>query len=152
MNKKEEYKELKKDVMFNLNLYTCGMVVFVIGSILVLLFTMYSDRERIENIECALGLKECVTAPAILSQPDPLEGWKEECIENKTIIHNDTIGIIQFCRDGCMDESACISAFGKYNCENKDECELQCQNLFNVSKYKIWNETICIKKILVKEE
>ena len=147
MVKEEEYKEFKKDIKF----YGISFAMTVIVMIIVL--AIYSERsqDRLEVIESDLGIKEGATPAIPLSQPNPLEGWEEVCMESRTIIYNESTGIIKFCKDGCMDKGACLSAFGEYTCDYSEQCELQCQQLFNISKYKIWNETICVKKMLVKE-
>lgn len=94
MVKKEEYEKFKKDINFNLNLYTGVIIAFVLVSILLLSFVIHSYEERITEIECGIGIKGCITTPILTtaSSPNPLEGWTEECYNHTNIItYNFTI-------------------------------------------------------------
>ena len=155
-------------------LLTISTCVIYIG------FVLTDYEERIENIECSLGLKDCGLFPIIFSQPDPLEGWKEECINSTTIEHEefkvmgDTIWkcVSYYNEDYCYEEvkkwnfrdmlsmrvryDDCFEereeSFDKFVAESSD-IEIN-DFLDSIGCYEQfierWNETICIKKILVK--
>lgn len=106
------------------NLYimiTLLLVVIICGGIITG-FIFYKLNQKIDNIE-----------PNIINyQLNPLQGWDEECIENKTITHYryeyNGIVVTQISYDDSTYES-----FERIDDE------------FVTS----WNETVCTKKMLV---
>ena len=163
MNKKSEFEAI--------------LIIPFILILIIMCFGIISLWERMETMECGLGLKECPTAPIDFAQPDRLADWEEECIENITIERYEFIigvnwdSVEDFCYDKiCYGEIMCLNEFGKTGeigeveaCKGQEECLKFCvdkysekqigDTYFPTNQYiRYWNETECVKKILVKKQ
>lgn|SRR3990167_679368 len=94
-----------------------------------------------------------------------LAGFHTECYANKLIIHNESSINIDgelnnYCNDNyCQSEEQCKKDYDNIEkCKYLDGCLELCVNKLkaglennNIFPIKIWNESVCVKEILVRD-
>ncbi len=132
---KEETKEKmtkEKSGVWLIRIYFFMTLITVIS----LFFVWQTQSSRLNNIECAVGMKDCVTASAVLNY-NPLDDWDIECSKTEIVEHVDFVGetLNPTCANSmCYDrwrecdnkcgwkDMRCINA-----CDTQDE---YCSNIF----------------------
>lgn len=125
-------------------------VVIVIMAVLIVSVVINENSNRITDIECAIGLVGCASPPDSYcsEQPNPLDGWVEECAESEVVERYTIIEPYTF--DVCMTE--CTIVKEHFGCRYPiADCKLYCERISkNKPTIEYWNETICTKWMLVK--
>ena len=114
-----------------------GWIKWILIIILFILFIWMDDR--LDNIESPIDDIEQIIQSPIKAEQNLLDGWVEECVNHKIISHyiyvqNDTTE----CDGTCGGRG--LSFYHSIGEKPVDGYSLE----------HIWNETICIKKMLVK--
>jgi len=128
---------------------------FIIMIVIILTFTeLYMMEKNITNLECYVGIISCPDKP-VLGQENPLSGWTEECIENKTIENWQLIEPDMDCATVCEIETKCKDTGQGITCSlsmygDRINCFEECRTA-EKPYIRWWNETVCTKKMLVKE-
>lgn len=138
----KEFKEFKKDTKFYVILMAITMILWII----TISFFSHQNTKNIEQIKCALGIKDCPTASGILTQNTfETEGFEAECVENKTITHKRKNQVYDIFVDICLKNIAIHSQFESFN-----DCINYVELNFGISKFSYDYETICTKETLTR--
>ena len=150
--KKKQDKETKYDEPVKRSDYNKDNWAFVsmIGLIVIICVCLFQytnyQKERITGVECRLGFRgvfdDCQVDPVewTATQPNPLDGWVEECA-NETIIRH-YVYVEQ------QDTLPCDGI-----CGGRGRASYHSIGATDIEGYvldHIWNETHCTKKVLVK--
>lgn len=135
-------KEVKQDIK---NLQIVWWIMAITFSIVFLIAGIQLDNhaKRLLGVECAAEVTEgCKHTPQ-------LDGWSEECIQNKTVTYlRQNLEVMNQAKAFCLGKYGVVDI----NTVNETTHRLVIECYFSeTEKHSLYNETVCTKKMLVKE-